>query len=100
MRSIAELKGGVAQVDRGATASVADCEVAIVGAGPYGLSAGAHLEAKGLTVRVFGDPMEFWADKMPAGMLLRSPRQASNISDPTQAFTLEAYEAAIDMDVP
>lgn len=98
MRSIAELKGGVAQVDRGATASVADCEVAIVGAGPYGLSAGAHLKAKGLTVRVFGDPMEFWADKMPAGMLLRSPRQASNISDPTQAFTLEAYEAAIDME--
>ena len=98
MRSIAELKGGVAQVDSGATASVADCEVAIVGAGPYGLSAGAHLKAKGLTVRVFGDPMEFWADKMPAGMLLRSPRQASNISDPTQAFTLEAYEAAIDME--
>jgi hypothetical protein len=37
--------------------------------------------------------MDFWADKMPAGMLLRSPREASNISDPTQAFTLEAYES-------
>jgi len=38
--------------------------------------------------------MEFWANKMPAGMLLRSPRAASTISDPHRAFTLEAYEAA------
>jgi thioredoxin reductase len=37
--------------------------------------------------------MEFWASKMPAGMLLRSPREASNLSDPAGAFTLEAYEA-------
>lgn len=29
---------------------------------------------------------------MPAGMLLRSPRPASSISDPNNAFTLEAYE--------
>ena len=73
-----------------------DCDVAIVGAGPYGLSAGAHLKAMGLSVRVFGEPMAFWADKMPAGMLLRSPREASNLSDPTRAFTLEAYETAFD----
>ena len=71
-----------------------DCEVAIIGAGPYGLSAGAHLKASGVNVRVFGEPMEFWANKMPEGMLLRSPRVASNISDPTRAYTLEAYEAA------
>jgi hypothetical protein len=43
---------------------------------------------------VFGEPMEFWANKMPEGMLLRSPRVASNISDPEHVFTLEAYEAA------
>src|SRR5450631_3137347 len=70
-----------------------DLDVVVIGAGPYGLSAGAHLKAKGLAVRVFGEPMEFWATKMPAGMLLRSPRVASNISDPTAAFTLDAYEA-------
>lgn len=70
-----------------------DCDVVIVGAGPYGLSAGAHLKAKGLSVGVFGEPMEFWATKMPEGMLLRSPRVASNLSDPDGAFTLEAYEA-------
>jgi thioredoxin reductase len=69
-------------------------DVTIIGAGPYGLSAGAHLKHQGLRVQVFGKPMEFWANKMPAGMLLRSPREASNIADPTSAFTLEAYEAA------
>jgi thioredoxin reductase len=69
-------------------------DVAVIGAGPYGLSAGVHLKAKGITARVFGEPMEFWASKMPEGMLLRSPRVASNLSDPDKAFTLEAYEAA------
>jgi len=68
--------------------------VAVIGAGPYGLSVGAHLNAKGISARVFGQPMEFWAKKMPEGMLLRSPRVASNLSDPDRAFTLEAYEAA------
>src|SRR5271167_1701056 len=72
----------------------ADCDVVVIGAGPYGLSAGVHLKAKGLTARVFGEPMEFWANKMPEGMLLRSPRVASSLSDPDRAFTLEAYEAA------
>lgn len=69
-------------------------DVTIIGAGPYGLSAGSYLKHRGLRVQVFGKPMEFWADKMPAGMLLRSPREASNIADPTSSFTLEAYEAA------
>jgi cation diffusion facilitator CzcD-associated flavoprotein CzcO len=72
----------------------AHCDVAVIGAGPYGLSAGAHLKAKGVAACVFGEPMEFWAHKMPEGMLLRSPRVASSLSDPDRAFTLEAYEAA------
>jgi thioredoxin reductase len=72
-----------------------DYDVTVIGAGPYGLSAGAFLKAKGLGVRVFGKPMEFWADKMPQGMLLRSPREASTIADPSSAFTLEAYETAL-----
>jgi predicted ATP-grasp superfamily ATP-dependent carboligase/cation diffusion facilitator CzcD-associated flavoprotein CzcO len=75
-------------------ANPADCEAVIIGAGPYGLSAAAHLKAAGLDVRVFGRPMEFWADKMPAGMLLRSPRVASNISDPQHRCTLEAFECS------
>jgi pyruvate/2-oxoglutarate dehydrogenase complex dihydrolipoamide dehydrogenase (E3) component len=38
--------------------------------------------------------MQFWAENMPQGMLLRSPREASTISDPRSEFTLEVYEAA------
>lgn len=68
-----------------------DCDVAVIGAGPYGLSAAAHLKTSGFRVRVFGRPMDFWANKMPAGMLLRSPRVASNIADPARSFTLDAY---------
>jgi lysine/ornithine N-monooxygenase len=71
-----------------------DYDVTIIGAGPYGLSAAAYLKAKGLGVRVFGESMEFWANKMPQGMLLRSPREASTIADPQSAFTLEEYESA------
>ncbi len=71
-----------------------DCETVVVGAGPYGLSAASHLKSRGLEVCVFGQPMEFWERKMPDGMLLRSPRVASTISDPCSSFTLEAYESA------
>lgn len=76
------------------SSAAATVDVAIIGAGPYGLSLGAHLKAKGLSTLVFGEPMEFWACKMPEGMLLRSPRVASNLSDPGNVFTLEAYEQA------
>jgi cation diffusion facilitator CzcD-associated flavoprotein CzcO len=41
------------------------CEVAIIGAGPYGLSAAAHLRAAGVETRSFGAPMEFWSTHMP-----------------------------------
>lgn len=85
---------GVAQIEARPRDRVPDCEVVIVGAGPYGLSAAAHLKALGMDVRIFGRAMEFWASKMPAGMLLRSPRVASNISDPARTFSLEAYESS------
>jgi hypothetical protein len=91
----AKLDGGLAQIAATTTMlKLTDLDVAVIGAGPYGLSAGAHLKAKGLGVCVFGEPMDFWARKMPEGMLLRSPREASNISDPCSAFTLDAFEAA------
>jgi len=71
------------------------CDVAIVGAGPYGLSAAAHLRAvKGLEVRVFGEPMSFWERHMPVGMRLRSPWAASHLADPNRSLTLEAYQSA------
>ena len=67
------------------------CEVAVIGAGPYGLSVAAHLRQAAVSVRVFGEPMSFWQQHMPKGMLLRSPRRASHISDPAGALSLDAY---------
>ncbi len=70
------------------------CDVAIIGAGPYGLSATAHLRSvKGLDVHTFGEPMSFWEDKMPVGMLLRSGWAATHIADPNQSLTLEAFRS-------
>lgn len=71
----------------------------IVGAGPYGLSAAAHLNAKGVEVRVFGEAMSFWEQHMPEGMLLRSPWIASHLSDPTKSLTIDAFQNATDLSV-
>jgi cation diffusion facilitator CzcD-associated flavoprotein CzcO len=68
-----------------------DCDVAVVGAGPYGLAIAAHLKARGLATHAFGEPMSFWRHNMPRGMKLRSPWGATNISDPAKERSLEAY---------
>jgi lysine/ornithine N-monooxygenase len=68
--------------------------VAIIGAGPYGLSLAAHLRAAGVGFRIFGRPMHAWRHHMPRGMLLKSPGFAANLADPRQAFTLKAYCAS------
>lgn len=69
------------------------CEVAIIGAGPYGLAAAAHLQAAKVPTRVFGDAMAFWRRNMPSGMKLRSPWRASHIADPERAHSLDAFAA-------
>jgi FAD-dependent urate hydroxylase len=72
-----------------------NCDVAIIGAGPYGLSTAAHLQQiKGLEVRMFGKPMDFWERCMPKGMLLRSRWRATHIADPNEALTLDEYKSA------
>ena len=71
------------------------CDVAIIGAGPYGLSAAAHLRRlNGLDLRVFGEPMSFWEQNMPLGMLLRSNWTATQIAGPDNSVTLEAFHQA------
>lgn len=72
-----------------------NCDVTVIGAGPYGLSATAHLRTiPGLDVRVFGKPMSFWECNMPKGMFLRSGWDATHIADPTNSLTLEAFQSA------
>jgi FAD-dependent urate hydroxylase len=66
--------------------------VIVIGAGPYGLAAAAHLRAAGIEVRCFGRPLEFWRQNMPAGMILRSSRRATHIADPHRELTIERYE--------
>jgi Pyridine nucleotide-disulphide oxidoreductase len=69
----------------------ASTEVAIIGAGPYGLSLAAHLRAAAVPYRIFGRPMDSWRNHMPAGMLLKSDGFASSLSDPQSSFTLEHF---------
>ena len=59
-----------------------ECEVAIIGTGPYGLSLAAHLAARGVNFRIFGRPMELWRHHMPETMMLKSNGYASNLSAP------------------
>jgi len=66
-------------------------EVTIIGAGPYGLSLATHLEAKGISFRIIGVPMEFWKASMPAGMSLKSDGYASSIYEPSRTLTLGRY---------
>ncbi|MGE0224631.1 MAG: FAD-dependent oxidoreductase [Acetobacteraceae bacterium] len=66
-------------------------DVAIVGAGPYGLSLAAHLAAAGVNLRIFGEPMQTWQEHMPEGMVLKSEGFASTLHDPQRRCTLQAY---------
>lgn len=69
-----------------------DSQIAIIGAGPYGLACAAFLRHAGVEPRVLGEPMGFWRSRMPHGMLLRSRRRSSHIADPTLALTIDRYE--------
>ena len=66
-------------------------DIAIVGAGPYGLSLAAHLRSGRRSVRIFGSPMHSWSHHMPRGMRLKSEGFASSLYDPDARFTLKAY---------
>lgn len=65
-------------------------DVAIIGAGPNGLSLAAHLAGRGVAFRIFGRPMENWLG-MPRDMLLKSEGFASSLYDPKNALPLAKY---------
>ncbi|HSM94732.1 MAG TPA: NAD(P)-binding domain-containing protein [Rhizomicrobium sp.] len=69
----------------------ADCEIAIIGAGPYGLSLAAQLAARGGSFRIFGKALDTWRHHMPKDMLLKSEGFGSCLSHPSKDSTLKAY---------
>jgi FAD-dependent urate hydroxylase len=73
------------------TRSRDETEVAVIGAGPYGLAVAAHLNAAGISTRVLGRPMSFWREHMPKGMRLRSPWIATHIADPHASYSLDVF---------
>src|SRR4051794_7966964 len=62
----------------------------VIGAGPHGLSATAHLRRAGVETRVFGRPMSFW-QTMPRGMVLRSNWTATSIAEHDGPLSLGEY---------
>jgi thioredoxin reductase len=80
-------------------------DLAIVGAGPYGLSLGAHVADAGANFKVFGSPMAVWRNHMPSGMFLKSEGFASTLFDPRRQHTLKEFckrngHAYADVGVP
>jgi predicted ATP-grasp superfamily ATP-dependent carboligase/cation diffusion facilitator CzcD-associated flavoprotein CzcO len=72
-------------------------EVAIIGAGPYGLSLAAHLQHSGADFRIFGVPMRNWREAMPAGMYLKSDGFGTNLSAPKHSVTLSEFCSTRDI---
>ncbi len=69
----------------------AKTDIAIIGAGPYGLSMATHVKHLGLDFRIFGSLMHTWLNHMPEGMRLKSEGFASSLYDPNGEFTLRQY---------
>jgi FAD-dependent urate hydroxylase len=67
--------------------------VAIIGAGPYGLSLAAHLSARKIENRIFGHPMRFWSDIAEAGgeRYLKSFCFGVNLSTPAVGYSFADY---------
>jgi FAD-dependent urate hydroxylase len=65
-------------------------DVAIIGAGPYGLSLAAHLRARRVKYRIFGESMRFWLN-MPVGVYLKSLAFATNIAVPQSGYSFPGW---------
>ena len=64
-------------------------DIAVIGAGPYGLSVAAHLA--GRNVRTFGAPMETWRTRMPPYMFLRSDWEETSLAAPGNLGSIDRW---------
>lgn len=71
-----------------------DVDVAIIGAGPYGLGLASHLSRLGIEYRIFGRPMGAWRSMSP-GMHLKSLGFATSIATPEEFLSLPEYCRAL-----
>ena len=69
----------------------------VIGAGPYGLAAAAHLTDRGVEHRAFGTPMSGWLEHMPIGMFLKSTSRDSSIGSPHQRMGIGDWCAAAEV---
>jgi cation diffusion facilitator CzcD-associated flavoprotein CzcO len=74
--------------------------VAIIGAGPYGLSVAAHLKHRGVRHRIFGHPMQFWAQIADAGgeRYLKSFCFGTSISTPVPGYTFADFNTPLGLE--
>jgi thioredoxin reductase len=73
-------------------------DVAIVGAGPFGLSMASFLPES--HTRVFGPPLETWRTIMPPKMILRSSWEDATIGSPGEAGHMDRWIEAIGEEKP
>jgi lysine/ornithine N-monooxygenase len=66
-------------------------EVAVLGAGPYGMAIAAHLASKRIDHVVFGYPFSTWRDHMPKGMFLKSEPYGSDVAAPATGYGIRDF---------
>lgn len=66
-------------------------DIAILGAGPYGLSLAAQLGRAGADMRIFGHAMQSWRAHVPRGMHMKSEGFATTLYDGAGQFTFAHY---------
>ncbi|WP_176483717.1 NAD(P)-binding domain-containing protein [Bacillus sp. FJAT-45066] len=66
-------------------------DLIIIGSGPFGISLGAHAVANNLTYKLFGYPMDFWKNKMPQDMFIRTPHEFVSFSDQRDELTIQQF---------
>ena len=67
--------------------------VAVIGAGPYGLSVAAHLGGHNIETRLFGRPMQFWSQVAQGGdeRYLKTYCFGTSLSSPAPGFAFGDY---------